>query len=146
MTPEQKRKLFIDLSGRLPYGVKCLVKDEGEEKIATLSAVYSNGGCCFHELIESDKGFDSIKPIYHPFSDLTNKIKHNGEEYLGDGEFSDFEWEQFKEWPENLTKILSFDSINELLKRHFDINNLIGDNLAISTNDTKMRLFLKELY
>lgn len=57
------------LSAYLPYNLICLVN--GKYK-AEMNAVYSNGTCTFHSLIESDKGFKSVKPILKPLELFIN--------------------------------------------------------------------------
>ena len=70
LTEQQKLEI---LCAYLPYGVECNV----DGKIATMHSVYSDGTCTFHDLIESDKGFESVHPILRHPDDMTDEeLKH----------------------------------------------------------------------
>lgn len=62
----EQTKLEI-LSAYLPHGAECNV----DGKIATMNSVYSDGTCTFYDLVESDKGFESIRPILRHPDDMT---------------------------------------------------------------------------
>ena len=55
------------LASYLPYGLTCLVD---EKHIVTMNAVYSDGTCTFFDLVESNRGFKSIKPILKPLKEI----------------------------------------------------------------------------
>lgn len=46
-----------EIAPYLPYKLKCQVKDRNKTVDAQLNAVYSDGSCTFHSIVESDKGF-----------------------------------------------------------------------------------------
>jgi hypothetical protein len=68
-----------EIAAYLPYGLLCEVQDKGLTKIAKLLAVYTNGECVFEGTVESDKGFDSVKPILYPLKSIYSIISYNGE-------------------------------------------------------------------
>lgn len=78
-----EKELTIEhIAPYLPYGLKCQVTDKGELKIATLNAIYTDNTYVFSDIIESEQGFEDIKPILRPLSDLTKEIEHNGERFV----------------------------------------------------------------
>lgn len=63
------------LAFSLPFGLFCQVLDKGNDpKFVKLSAVYNDGECSFFDTVESDHGFESVKPILRPISDLVREI------------------------------------------------------------------------
>lgn len=53
----------------LPYGLKHEVLNSGKEKeIGEMIAVYNDGSACFGDIVESEKGFEYIKPILFPIT------------------------------------------------------------------------------
>lgn len=84
---------------------------------------------------------NGVSPIVRPLIDLTKPITHNGESFLGYDEFSDNEWNRYKEMegvrivqPKLITNILDYNCTLELIKRKFDVFGLIEDGLAIDVN------------
>ena len=76
----EKQKVF---SAYLPFELKCEVINSGKEKeIGTLIGVYNDGSCVFGDIVESSKGFESIKPILFSLEDLTKEITINGETFV----------------------------------------------------------------
>lgn len=77
--------------------------------------------------------------LLHPLSDLAKEIEHNGKKFIGRDEFNDIQWatfcdfEGFEDWM-LLTKLLEYESVIELIKRHFDVFGLIEKGLAIDIN------------
>lgn len=117
----------------LPYKLKCLVTDNGVEKIAALNALYDDGSCVFTELIEGVKGFKLVQPILRPLSDLTKEIEHS-EERFNAFKFSEFVNEEiFKESVEDLTDV-DYIVMQKLFEWHFDVFNLIPNRLAVDIN------------
>lgn len=133
------------LSPYLPYGLMIQGNTHGE--VAEMSEVNENN------VNIKDRGFTygwwadifDIKPILRPLSDLTKEIEYNGEKFLGSDEFTDNEWGEFLSlehipkmfYKKGLTSILDYDSVLELIKRHFDIFALIPQGLAIDYNTLK---------
>ena len=59
------------LAPYLPYNLKCEVLNSGQEKeIGEMIAVYDDNSACFGNIIESEKGFEYIKPILKPMLDF----------------------------------------------------------------------------
>lgn len=61
------------LSAYLPFKLKCQIVDyysPDEISEAVLNAVWSDGSCSFFCVIESKRGFESVKPILRPLSDF----------------------------------------------------------------------------
>lgn len=124
------------LAPYLPYNLKCEVLNSGEEKeIGEMIAVYDDNSACFGNIIESEKGFEYIKPILKPMLDFetyfakifeTNKeIK----EYLNAG-FITIDKDMLTYKPE----CMPFGVVQLAFKHHFDIFGLIEKGLAIDIN------------
>lgn len=62
------------LAFSLPFKLVCQVTDKGETKFSELSGVYFDGSAVFCDIVESDKGFSSVKPVLRPLSDLLLEI------------------------------------------------------------------------
>lgn len=77
MKKEDKELLYKALCSYLPYKLLCKVIDQGNPTTSILNAVFTGGECCFHGLVESDHGFESIKPILKPLSMLTEEHSKN---------------------------------------------------------------------
>ena len=76
----EKLKIY---SAYLPFELKCEVINSGKEKeIGTIIGVYNDGSCVFGDIVESSKGFESIKPILFSLEDLTKEITINGETFV----------------------------------------------------------------
>jgi hypothetical protein len=133
MTEEQKRKLFIDLSGRLPYGVKIDTKRSGVIKLDHDN--YSEGITIAGVL----NTFPSSKPILRPLKDYQEVGWYDEDEneihlsqYTDDGLFF-HNISDSNDVP--IEAVL--DLREKLLEQHFDINGLIEEGLAINVNDLK---------
>ena len=64
----------VHLASYLPYKLKCVVTNNGEEQIDVLGAVYDNGECVFFNIVEAQQGFESVKPILRPMKMLDGNI------------------------------------------------------------------------
>lgn len=136
----------------LPYGLICEVINWDAKisryrtTISELHAVYSDGSCVFHDLVESEQGFQSVRPILRPLTDLTIEIEVNGEKFVP------IDWLEDKYYTLDLHKqclrLLEEDGENwvnqsdymliEYLKEwHFDIFGLITEGLATDANKLK---------
>lgn len=71
MTQEYK-ELLKDLCGRLPYGVKCIVKSDGY--IGVISSIESQYGIAGFDNGRQEEICD-IKPYLYPLSSMTSKQK-----------------------------------------------------------------------
>ena len=154
------------LAFSLPFGLFCEVLDKGNDpKFVKLSAVYNDGSCSFFDTVESEHGFESVKPILRPISDLVceidgkiglvelAKISEPDKDWTLD--LSDFAikiaydkknpqiWFDFQ----NNSFYAGFDSYGDnpvnnqfelfeyLLKKHYDVAGLIEKDEAINLNN-----------
>lgn len=117
------------LAAYFPYGLICDV--DGEK--ARLDAIYEDGSCCFFELVESERGFSSIKPILKTIQDAdtylrTEFLKSQRNEKC-DIEATDlFCFEKIgsnKLLSELDVLMLPYDSVQWLLKNHYDVFGLV---------------------
>jgi len=121
-----------DLSPYLPYGLEGykLIKKNGE----LTPSIKGLTPFCINTWI---KDSDPYKPILRPLSDLDREIKiSDAETYWGMGEFSENQCRDY-EISGDLLSSLDYSAVMELIKRHFDVFNLIPNGLAISYNDIK---------
>jgi len=142
----------------LPYKLKCEVLNSGKEKeIGEMMAVYDDGSACFGNIVESEHGFEYVKPILRPLSDLTKEIEHNGEKFVPIDKLKHEEEQQntmfflfygniidglryledVAEYNSVNTKYLSYPLATKLIEWHFDIFGLIKIGLAIDINTLK---------
>ena len=129
------------LAAYLPYSLMCMV----DGKQAKMDSVYSDGTCTFFDLVESQQGFKSIKPILRPFDDIGPYF----EKLFGckeHGDVTEFLDEDFLDKHNNLSLVhleyitathIPYGTLSVLLKHHFDVFRLIEQGLAISINDLK---------
>lgn len=126
------------LSTYLPYKLICLV----DGKPAILNAIYTDGSCCFHDLVESEKGFESVKPILKPLS-IFELLNIWNKYHLSDPDIRAFMSEHFLEEKgfKGLAQLLDYNpdwwpvgTLNLFAKYHFDIYGLISKDLAIDIN------------
>lgn len=118
------------LAAYLPYGLKCEVKDQGIITHATLNGLYENGSCVFYDLVESEKGFKSVKPILIPLTDLYNKNGFSVSKMITHGYHNTF-WSKEK----FSVRHVYYHDLLILLERHFDVFGLIDGGLAINKNN-----------
>ena len=122
------------LAPYLPYDLMCEVKDQGKTKHEKLSGAYIDNSYAFFDTVESEYGYDSIKPILRPLSDLpTEKDCWNElQEHCYD---IDENLDYICDFDGNLLKTsLSYRAVLILTKYHFDVFGLIEEGLAISYN------------
>jgi len=116
----------------LPYALQCQITDNGKTEIAELQALYVDGSCVFFDVVESEKGFDEVRPILKSMSKLT-------EQELEAAMFSSHkDWLTIERssWITRYGRVKWLNNIpvghmNYLLKNHFDVFDLIGKRLAI---------------
>ena len=133
MKIENQDLLLKDLCGRLPYGVKCIVKSDGY--IGVISSIDSQYGIATFDNGRQEEICD-IKPCLYPLSSMTDEQE---EEY---GECFDVD---LANSAKNLNdRIDGKDVINGfpmhnhidwLNKNHFDYRGLIAKGLAIDATD-----------
>lgn len=135
-----------ELTPYLPFKLKCFVVNDGKEQVGTLSAVYDNGECVFHDIVEAQQGFESVKPLLRPLSYLTKEIEHNGEKFVpirklleaNNFNLEKMETEYINSFAKSMVEIqIAYDDAQLLLRWHFDIFGLIEKGLAIDINTLK---------
>lgn len=142
MKTEDKELLLRDLSGRLPYGVKCKIHTHVHgDTVYKLTDIRDNGYTCG---TVKDKyawavlDISEVKPYLFPLSSMSMEqlndfyatirpvIEESLEEYGNDK--TDYEGER----PITMKTIkCDIVAVNWMLKNHFDINGLIPMDLAI---------------
>lgn len=145
MTQDEKL-LLQDLSGRLPYGVKCTVYDDTD--IHKLSGVVYEGnpsGELYFEELDW-KEFDGFvhveycKPYLFPLSSMTEKQMEELEKlcnmYVPDDDYHPYAYKGIEVMYKHvLSDSFKFNFntavIDWFLQNHFDINELIPKGLAI---------------
>lgn len=116
----------------LPYGLKCQTVDRGEVVISELNAAYSDNSYTFMNIVESEKGFDDIKPLLKPMSalnisyvaELARYVSTLDEKYTI--EIAMKMIEERKSKPLNMPYVI----VQILLQWHFDVFGLIDKGLA----------------
>jgi len=116
----------------LPYGLKAINTHRGF--IVDIFGIQLDLDI-IHNLGKTPIRF--INPILRPLSDITKEIEHNGERFVP--------YEKLGKRPNLLDykieeidfKRLPYELIEKLLEWHFDIFNLIPNNLAIDINTIK---------
>ena len=124
------------LAPYLPYNLKCEVLNSGQEKeIGEMIAVYNDGSACFGNIVESEKGFEYIKPILQPLFndnfDYTIFLMYNFPE---------------EKWADAYNDIMNgvgfgvkieqipYELHEFLFENHIDVFGLIEKGLAIDIN------------
>ena len=113
MTQEEKQLLLVDLSSRLPYGVKGVITHNDDKNIFTIKGI-------FHILFLSDTNccrVEDFKPYLFPLSSMTEEqraeYQYITERWMYDSSYS------------------IGDSVDWLNKNHFDYRGLISAGAAI---------------
>lgn len=125
------------LAPYFPHELEIIVSDEkGGCIVVALNtqSVYIDSGC--------DYPFEEIKPILRPFSDLTKEIEINGKKFIPINEIAfDTEIQSDKYLLLNVNAYVKinllgtpFNIINKLFEWHFDVFDLLSNNLAIDIN------------
>ena len=116
----------------LPFGLKCQTFDCGKLVISELNAAFFDNSYSFMNIVESEKGFDDMKPLLKPMSALNVSYVHELSSYVCDlDEGYTFEIakrmiEERKLKPLNMPYVI----VRILLKWHFDVFGLIDKGLA----------------
>ena len=126
---------FLAMS--LPYGLKCKDSDLLEP-----NKIYKYIGTFYQ--VDNETGYEKVKPILHPLSDLTKEIEHNGEKFVPLYRLLENNYFDLTKMSEQ--DVLAFEgafTIPELitlydlllyLKWHFDLFNGIENGEAIDVN------------
>lgn len=135
--------------GYLPYGVKAKYTDTfRDEVVGIIDGFEKYRGFCI------DGCFDkSMQPILRPLSDLTKEIEHNGERFVPieklqeiynkrlrfdeDGFYYHVDQSCVRKGGDEAFPFNQLEAYQYLYKWHFDLHNLIDNNLAISINFSK---------
>ena len=141
MKKEDKELLLEDLCARLPYGVKCQVREDEFTYIGTLCRIeVDNKNGNLLDFAESMSGLDcqvylsEVKPYLFSLSSMTEEQWNNSPSV----NLTEFTFDSFKcgcftiasyTCDNNLHDLVEF--INWLIENHFDINGLIEKGLAI---------------
>lgn len=105
MTQEEKQLLLVDLSARLPYGVKVITSVGGEIR-------NDKEQLNFAQLSLFESGYEEVKPYLFPMSSMTEEQKTDLTKFVANGIYN-----------ENIV----YDWFN---KNHFDYRGLIEKGLA----------------
>lgn len=136
------------LAPYLPYELNCQTVDKGEVVISKLNAAYSDNSYSFMNIVESEKGFEDIKPILRPLSDLTKDDKFseliNEELICGAWKFVHDDWTTSIQTSNNQHTLLIIQNevapectvlfFNYMIENHYDVFGLIEQGLAIDIN------------
>jgi len=133
----------------LPYKLKIFVESDGflqNDETFEVNAITQNGVNVTTKRFpfNTDYSFDEFKLILRPLSDLNKEIEVNGQKFIP------INWVE-NQYPNldlhNQCKFLLDDEswinqceyllIQHLFEWHFDISNLIKNNLAIDINEIK---------
>ena len=133
-----------DLAPYLPYGVKMIFEKSGD--IRLLNGLFIElGELRFHfNVINRGQTIWNYKPILRPLSDLTKEIEVNGQKFIPinwlENQYPNLDLNYQCEslldderWINQCEYLL----IQHLFEWHFDIFNLIKNNLAIDINALK---------
>ena len=126
---------FLAMS--LPYGLKCKDSDLLEP-----NKIYKYIGTFYQ--VDNETGYEKVKPILHPLSDLTKEIEHNGEVFVPTTKLKllyEFESDNIciirmyinAGWTSSIVE-LPLDIVLQLISWHFDIAGLIDKEEAIDVN------------
>lgn len=133
------------LAGYLPYGLKVM---DSENRIYEMSpfngTIYSEDKITYRDV---SLCLEFSKPILHPLSDLTKEIEVNGEKFvpliellrLSNFDVSRMKTKEQLEFEQVFCNMdfISHKDAQKLYEWHFDIHNLIEQNLAIDKNTIK---------
>jgi hypothetical protein len=136
------------LAPYLPYNLKCEVLNSGQEKeIGEMIAVYNDGSACFGNIVESEKGFEYIKPILRPiqeveqyFEKLYGCLEHQDVTDYFDADFlASHDNIEIEEIQLLEAEQLPYGTLKVLLKHHFDVFGLIEKGLAVDLNTLSVK-------
>ena len=104
-------------------------------------AVYDDNSACFGNIIESEKGFEYIKPILKPMLDFEAyfakifETDKDVKEYLNEGFITiDNNFINIEDMLTYKPECMPFGVVQLAFKHHFDIFGLIEKGLAIDVN------------
>ncbi len=144
MTQQKQNRLQFDhIAPYLPYGVDMITLKSGiKRKLTGLSCQNDNSALNFiFGALSRDQQFFNYIPVLHPLSDLTEQcwtkqgsvmtpecLLHEGRQ------LSPELTKQINSWKINMYDCPTWLH-KQLLEWHFDVNNLIGQDLAYNINN-----------
>ncbi len=142
MTQEEIKLLLQDLSGRLPYNVKCKVKyvvnnettdgkDVEMECTDVIKRINFDNLSVYTESLGTESDIENIRPYLRPLSSMTGKEEDEFGEILELGL-------KALEGPEGHTVVSAASSAFEIdfyNRHHFDYRGLIQKGLAIKESN-----------
>jgi hypothetical protein len=131
------------LAAYLPYRLK--IRVFREDQIIFIEDLDINGEVIDYIFERNEFSKNIYKPILRPLSDLTKEIEVNGERFVPAKLYSYLRFEEistFKGGSREL-EFIQAREYNILLALHFDIFNLIPNNLAIDINIYENQNLLK---
>jgi len=132
------------LAPYLPYGLN-VIEEEIGEKFQVAGFNVSNNEFLIHDNIEGsieEYSVNLLKPILRPLSDLTKEIEVNGEKFVPafrtqlhlDKSLPLLHHGRILLENRIITNTISYSDMQFLISLHFDVFNLIENNLAIDIN------------
>jgi len=130
-----------EIAPYLPYNLMCQVKDLGKTIKAELHSVYADGTCTFCDTVESEKGFDYVKPILKPLSIFGDSDDlRTVHEFIGLGGWCEHYDQYFDAWfddAESIQKLVlqaPYEIFQYFLSEHYDVFDLLKKGLAVSVS------------
>lgn len=120
----------------LPFKLKCQIKNGKQIKIDVIQAIYNNevkAECTFFNIVEAQQGFEFVKPILRPLSDFYDI---NAPAFVD----TNFDIRTQLVLADLCSKKQHYSGVRyadmqEFLREHIDVFNLIEEDLAISIHD-----------
>ena len=138
MKKEQKKLLIKDICGRLPYGVKCRIKENNE--IVTLKSVNYDGENTLFDFTNMD-GEDYIithqlylsefKMCLYPMGSMSEELK----ETINNRFCSEWNMEPYDIWECQIEIGEIEDMIDMFYRNHIDFRNFIYFGVAVDCSD-----------
>ena len=126
------------LAGYLPYGLKAKMNifgdNQTEVEIEGLSVIGEVELSGIRTTVNEFFDISEIKPILRPLSDLTKKIKVNGEKFVPIEKMEFLGWFNMNCKDKDKVLRIPYGMMTFLLEWHFDIYGLIEKSLAIDIN------------
>jgi len=118
------------LTGYFPYELECKTTHSKYKDSYKLIGI-DFSGCIFKNF---ELFYFRIKPILHPLSDLTKEIEVNGEKFVPIEKMDSLGWFNMNCNKKDKVLRIPYGMMTFLFEWHFDIYNLIENNLAIDKN------------
>ena len=139
MNEQDKELLFIDLCGRVPYGVKCS-HPYGIGKLESIAKEEHGIDVTFETPDDNYYSIDDCKPYLFPLSSMTEEQCYDFYCRFIENEVDYYDFKEFyfenNEWHKLLTSIDDCDKMVDWFnKNHFDYRGLISKELAIDATD-----------